>query len=88
MLDDNDFGAVGLPEPGAFLIGFANTRDCFGQVIFFSRSENDVGVSCHHGVIDGNFVLVFPGVSAVVNVKDHDYAVFLSKHHRFECGFS
>ena len=88
MLDDDDFGAVGLPEPGAFLIGLANTRNRFGKIVFLTGSKNDVGVSCYHGVIDGNFILVLPGVSAVVNVKDHDYAVFLSKHHRFECGFS
>ena len=88
MLDDDDLGILSMPVGGRLQVITAGLDERFHQIEFLTGTHNDVGFLCYHGVVDGNFILVLPGIAAVVHVKDDLRAIALCQHHSLQCSFS
>ena len=77
-----------MPEGGALLVAKTGMKQVFHEVELLAGAHDDVRLSGHQRVVDGDFVHVLPGVFPVVDVEDDLGSKLLGKHHGFQGGLT
>ena len=84
MLDDQQLGALPQPIGGAGLVRAIQAQQPLHQVKLFPGTQDDVALLGYQAGINGNLVLILPGIGPVICVKDHRDIMPLRKGQRLQ----